>query len=90
MLTQEERDYGFTEEDLEYSMDTFQEAMEVSALYDQFIQPEVINNQTSWTKWHIMERKQVTYTVAERLLKRAVSEGKLKDEDYYGRFVVIK
>lgn len=64
--------------------------MKVQSLYEEFINPEVINNPVSWTKWHIMDRKGVDYHVAEQILKLTVEAGKLQPEDYYHRFVVIK
>lgn len=86
-MQQSDLDYGFTAQDEEELMDSFEEAMSVANLYDQFV--KVLDNQVSWTKWHIMERKGVSYSVAERILLRAVEEGKVKPEDYYSRFVVI-
>lgn len=88
MLTQQELDYGLTEEDLDFGMETFEEQMLVLSLYKEF--KEVLSNQVSWTKWHIMERKNVTYGVAEKILLNAVEDGLVKPEDYYHRFVVIK
>ncbi len=78
MLTQKELDHGFKEE------------MQVNNLYEEFIHPEVIGNQISWTKWHIMDRQGVDYKVAAKVLNMAVRKGKLLPEDYYHRFVVIK
>lgn len=88
MLTQQELDYGVTEDDLEFGMETFEEQMLVLSLYQEF--KEIVTNQVSWTKWHIMERKNVTYGVAEKILLTAVEDGLVKPEDYHGRFVVIK
>lgn len=64
--------------------------MKAQYLYEEFIDPAVINSQVSWTKWHIMNRKGVDYSVAEQVLNLAVEAGKLQPEDYYHRFVVIK
>lgn len=86
MLTQSDLDYGFTEEDFQDSVDTFEELMLVISLYNEF--KEVVTNQVSWTKWHIMDRKNVSYTTAEKVLKMAVEKGIVQSEDYYGRFVV--
>lgn len=87
-MQQPDLDYGFTAQDEEELMESFDDAMLVATLYDQFV--KVLANQVSWTKWHIMERKGVSYSIAEHILLRAVSEGKVKPEDYYNRFVVIK
>lgn len=42
-----------------------------------------------WYKWNLMGIFKISYTEAENILKRAVSENLLVDEDYYHRFVTI-
>ncbi|AGN51567.1 hypothetical protein VPLG_00128 [Vibrio phage eugene 12A10] len=87
MLTQSDLDYGFTEEDFQYSVDTFEESMLVISLYNEF--KEVVTGQLSWAKWHIMDRMNVSYSTAEKVLKLAVDKGVVHPEDYYHHFVVI-
>lgn len=63
--------------------------MKTRDIYKQFTTENIINSQTSWCKWHLMDMFKIDYREAENILFLAVENGFLEPEDYYHRFIVI-